>query len=87
MRKHVERSGADSRRLLTTYEGSHSHDKPAPLTGARFCRRRCHRRCCSKFSTPARPLSARLASRREQHHPSLSKTVFGGESCDLSEAD
>ena len=30
VRKHVERSGTDSRRLLTTYEGSHNHDKPAP---------------------------------------------------------
>lgn len=29
VRKHVERSGVDSRRLLTTYEGSHNHDKPA----------------------------------------------------------
>lgn len=40
VRKQVERSGRNSRMLVTTYEGSHTHDPPATSSGVRAGGRR-----------------------------------------------
>lgn len=40
VRKQVERSGRNSRMLVTTYEGTHSHDPPATSSGVRAGGRR-----------------------------------------------
>lgn len=40
VRKQVERSGRNARMLVTTYEGTHTHDPPATTNGARSGARR-----------------------------------------------